>query len=256
MKNAVAYIRVSTDEQADSGYGKDAQREQIEKYAYRNGYNIIEWVEEDGVSGADNNPPKLLEIIYGADITNPPFQVLIAARSDRISREIENFYFYKYMLRKKDIEIVSATEDFSTMGKYSSMLESFILNMAQMERDNITVRTSAGRKQKAAQGGYAGGRAPFGYKVVRGDLIIDELEAPTVRRMFDLRDQGKTYKEIEEILNSEGYRRRNGNPFHHSGVQQMVSNRRTYEGEYKYGKDGEWVEGQHEAILDRRDDGE
>lgn len=254
MKDAIGYIRVSTDEQAENGYGKDAQREHIEDYAYRNNYKIVRWVEEDGVSRADNSPPKLLEIIYGDDTTNPPIEALIAARTDRVGGIIENFYFYKYMLRKKNIEIISATENIAALGKYGSMMETFILNMAEMERDNIMVRTSGGRKQKAAQGGYAGGRAPYGYEVDRGQLVINEEEAQAVRRMFELRDQGMTYKEVEEILNGEGYRRRNGNPFHFSGIQQMISNRRTYEGEYKYGKDGEWVEGQHEAILNRRGD--
>jgi hypothetical protein len=57
------------------------------------------------------------------------------------------------------------------------------------------------------------------------------------------------------IINQEGYRTRNDKPFVLSTVQGIINNRKTYEGFYRYGKDGEWVEGQHEPILDRRTEG-
>lgn len=257
MKQAIAYVRVSTEDQYASGYGREAQKRDIQSFADKAGYSIARWVEEEkGVSGADPSPPALVDIIYDRGVMNPPYEALIIARTDRISRVTAHYYHYKHMLTRKDVKIISATENFSAFGEDGDLLENIIVGMAQLERRNIAKRTAGGRKVKASMGGYAGGRAPYGYEVDRGRLVINEEEAQAVRRMFELRDRGMTYKEVEEILNGEGYRRRNGNPFHYSGIQQMISNRRTYEGEYKYGKDGEWVEGQHEAILDRRSDGE
>lgn len=50
-------------------------------------------------------------------------------------------------------------------------------------------------------------------------------------------------------LNAAGYKTRNGKPFVISTVQSIWNNERTYRGEYRYGKNGEWVKGQHEPIL-------
>lgn len=129
------------------------------------------------------------------------------------------------------------------------MLEAFTLCVAEMERENINRRTTGGRKIKASKGGYSGGRAPMGYKVQNGELVINEEEAKVVRRIFELRDKGVVLLEIVDTLNAEGYVTRAGKKFLISTVQSIVNNRKTYEGYYHYGKDGEWVQGVHEPIL-------
>ena len=136
------------------------------------------------------------------------------------------------------------------------MLEAFTLCVADMERNNINKRTSAGRKVKAAKGGYSGGRAPMGYRVENKTLVINPDEASAVLRCFELRDSGVVMLEIVDTLNKEGFKTRNGKPFVISTVQSILNNRKTYEGYYRYGKDGEWVEGQHEPLLPRKEGAE
>ena len=113
----------------------------------------------------------------------------------------------------------------------------------------ISHRAHERRAKKASGGGYSGGQAPMGYKVQDGCLVINEEEANVVRKIFEWRDGGATLMSIVEELNDEGYHTRKGNKFVISTVQSIVNNRKTYEGWYKYGKNGEWVKGQHEAIL-------
>ena len=129
------------------------------------------------------------------------------------------------------------------------MLEAFTLCCAQMERENITKRTSSGRAIKAASGGYSGGKAPMGYEVKDGELSIKEDEAIIVRRAFELRDAGNTIRGVADRLNEEGYCGRNGKPFTSSTIQSILGNRKTYEGYYRYGKNDEWVKGKQEPIL-------
>lgn len=246
--NVVAYIRVSTDGQCgDDKFGLDVQRKTIKEYCEKNGYNILRWFEDEGESGAKERPG-FDEIVYG-EVSNPPYEAVIVAKSDRVARDINIYYYYKMMLRKKDIKLISIAEDFGQFGVFANMLEAFTLCVAEMERENINKRTSGGRKIKAAQGGYSGGRAPMGYKVSNGGLVINEDEAPAVRRIFELRDNKVTLLDIVDILNKEGFKTRAGKNFLISTVQGVVNNRKTYEGWYRYGKDGEWVKGQHEPIL-------
>lgn len=248
MKNVIGYLRVSTDGQVgEDKFGLDAQREQIEEYCAKNEMKIIKWYTDEGESGAKERPG-FDEIVYG-DVTNPPAESVVVAKSDRVARDINIYYYYKMMLRKKNIELVSVAEDFGAFGVFGDMLEAFTLCVAKMERENITKRTSSGRKIKSAQGGYAGGKAPMGYSVSNGQLVINPEEAKAVKRAFELRDSGTVLLEIVSTLNAEGYKTRNGKPFVISTVQSIINNRKTYEGYYRYGKDGDWVKGQQEAIL-------
>lgn len=246
--NVIAYIRVSTDGQVgEDKFGLERQEEIIKEYCDKNGMTVVKWFRDEGESGAKERPG-FDEIVYG-EITNPPYEAVVVAKTDRVARDINVYYYYKMMLMKKDIKLISIAEDFGQFGVFANMLEAFTLCVAEMERDNITKRTSGGRKVKASKGGYSGGRAPMGYKVQNGQLIINEDEAPVVRRVFELRDNGTVLLDIVDILNNEGYVTRNGKKFVISTVQSIVNNRKTYEGYYHYGKNGEWVQGVHEPIL-------
>ena len=248
MKQVAAYIRVSTDGQVgEDKFGLETQKVIITEYCEKNGMEIIRWFSDEGESGAKERPG-FDEIIYG-DVTNPPYQNVIVAKSDRVARDINVYYYYKMMLRKKNIELISVAEDFGQFGMFASMLEAFTLCAAEMERDNINKRTSGGRRVKASRGGYSGGRAPMGYKVQDGNLVINEEEAKVVRFIFNEKQNGNTMLGTVRALNENGFKTRNGKDFVISTVQSIWNNERTYHGEYKYGENGEWVKGQHEPIL-------
>lgn len=249
MKNVVAYIRVSTDGQVgEDKFGLEVQKQQIVEYCEKNGMNILKWYADEGESGAKERPG-FDEIVYG-EVSNPPVEAVIVAKTDRVARDIEIYYYYKMLLRKKEIELISIAEDFGQFGVFSSMLESFTLCVAQMERDNINKRTSSGRAAKSAKGGYSGGRTPFGYRPENGKMVIVPDEAEVVREIFRMKDgDGKTYKAVVERLNSEGKKNRSGTAFSISTVQTIYENKKVYQGFYRYGKQADWVEGQHEAIL-------
>ena len=248
MIDVIAYRRVSTDGQcADDKFGLEVQRAQIMEYAAKHDMNIVKWVTDEGESGAKERDG-FDEIVYG-DVTNPPYEAVIVAKSDRVARDINVYYYYKMLLIKKNVKLISIAEDFGQFGVFASMLEAFTLCVAEMERDNITKRTSSGRKAKASKGGYSGGRAPMGYKVQDKQLVINPEEAEIVRFIFDRKFAGKTMLSTVDALNEAGYKTRNGKDFVISTVQSIWNNERTYRGEYKYGDNGEWVKGEHEPIL-------
>lgn len=246
--NVIGYIRVSTDGQCgEDKFGMEVQREQIEVYCNKNDMNIVKWYTDEGESGAKQRPG-FDEIVYG-EVDNPPYEAVVVAKSDRVARDINIYYYYKMLLNKKDIKLISIAEDFGQFGVFANMLEAFTLCVAEMERDNITKRTSGGRKIKAAKGGYSGGRAPMGYRIQNKQMVINPEEAEVVRFIFNRKFEGQTMLSTVSALNEKGYKTRNGKPFVISTVQSIWNNERTYRGEYKYGKDGEWVKGLHEPIL-------
>lgn len=248
MTNVIAYVRVSTDAQAkEDRYGVEAQKQQLREYALDHEMTIVKWVYDEGQSGAKERPG-FDYIVYG-DAANPPFQAVIVTKSDRVARDINVYYYYKMMLRKKDIQLISISEDFGQMGAFASMLEAFTICAAQMERENITKRTSAGRKVKASTGGYSGGKPPMGYMSMGGKLVVNESEAEVVRFIFAQKAQGVNMLQTKNLLNESDLKSRSGKPFAISTVQGIWNNERFYKGEYKYGKPGTWVKGEHEPLL-------
>lgn len=249
MKKAIAYIRVSTDAQAgDDKFGLDAQRAQIKAYCEEHSIEIIRWIADEGESGAKERPG-FDEIIYG-EVSNPPCEAVVVAKNDRVARDINIYFYYKMMLKKKSIELISIAEDFGQFGMFSSILEAFTMCVAEMERDNITKRTTGGRRQKAAKGGYAGGKAPMGYKVKDGQLVKNPDESEVVKAAFRMKTEGLTLKQTAAAMNELGLRQRNGKEFNYGNIASIWNNMKTYQGYYKYGKEGEWVEGLHDPYLD------
>lgn len=250
MKRAVAYCRVSTDGQVgEEKFGIASQKSLIQQYCEKNGIEITDWFIDEGISGAKERRPAFDKILNG-EVTNPPVDYVIVAKTDRISRDINLYYAYKNMLAKLNLEILSVSEDWSAQDRLTAMiLENFLAMAATVERESIRVRTSGGRKQKAKQGGYSGGRAPMGYKVQEGGLVINPEEAEIVRFIFAHKQAGDTMLGTMNALNEAGYKTRGGKEFVISTVQSIWNNERTYRGEYRYGKDGDWVKGKHEPIL-------
>ena len=252
MKRAFAYMRVSTDGQTgEDSFGLDAQKKPIIDYCKANDIEIVAWFVDEGVSGAAEHKPGLDAIIAAGAATNPPVEMVVTAKNDRVSREIQYYYAYKIKLQQIGLKIVSVTEDFGQFGAFANMLEALTVAIAEIERGTITARTSGGRAVKASRGGYSGGRTPYGYfadKNIKGMVVVPE-QAEVVRKIFKMKKSGCTYQQIVDELNKSGYVNKSGGKWAISSVQVILGNENTYRGMYKYGKNGEWVKGVHEAIL-------
>lgn len=253
FKNAIGYIRVSTEQQAnDDKFGIDVQKQAILLYANEHHYNIVDW-KIDEISGAKDDRPALNEILYGDAVSNPPFEAVIVFKNDRLARETKLYFYYLYTLEKKNIKLLSTREEFQEGSDFANIYRALLQFVAEQERKNIALRTGKGRSIKASCGGYSGGRCPYGYKVVGGRLIINEEERPIVEMVFKGLKEHKTLWTIADELTAAGYRTRKGTPFRESNVRSMRDNKLLYQGMYKYGKNASWVQGVHEPILGKED---
>lgn len=256
MKRVVGYCRTSTEGQSgDDKFGIAFQKEAIIEFCKENDMEIVEWFIDEAVSGADEAPPAFSSILNGL-ITNPPIEAVVVLKSDRVSRNVEKYFGFKYLLRRNKIALISATENFAQMGPMATAYEAISALFAEMEREFIKVRMSGGRNAKSRVGGYAGGKAPYGYKSERGSKVLEicNEEVPLVKRIFYLRErEGKSMQAICNILKEEGFKTRKGGDFQISTIQYILGNRKMYEGYYRYGKNKEWVVGQHEPILKEGD---
>jgi DNA invertase Pin-like site-specific DNA recombinase len=243
----IGYLRVSTKGQTEEDkFGLASQREQIEAYCLKQGHEIIGWYEDAGVSGAKEERPAFSEILCG----NYPegTEAVIVAKSDRIARDVYIYFAYKNELRKKGLQVISVAEDFGDQGVFTVVLDAMLAAMAEIERQNITMRTSGGRKQKAKGGGYSGGGVPYGYCTANHSLAVNPYEAEIVREVYKLRSYGYSMQEIADTLNKKGYITRSEGQFTKSQVRNILEKKKTYSGMYRYGG-SEWVSGEQEAII-------
>lgn len=245
-KRVIAYVRVSTEGQVKDGYGLEAQERDIRVYCAKNDMELMKVYREEGVSGAKEDRPVFNKILYG-EAQNPPVEGIVVAKNDRVARDINIYYYYKMLLKKKEIELISVAEDFGEFGVMARFLEAFTMCVAEMERDNIKKRTSAGRSMKIGRGGFAGGRVPYGYDNIEKELRVNEEEAKVVREIFELRGKGWKLREIAELMNLRGIKSKSGKEFTIVTVQNVLKNEFIYRGKLKYDKSV--YEGVHEAIL-------
>ncbi len=255
FRNAIGYIRVSTDQQAGfDKYGIESQKQAILLYANDHGYHIVDW-KIDEVSGASDKRPALNDILNGDVVSNPPIEAVIVFKNDRLARDTKLYFYYLYTLEKKNIKLLSTKEEFTEGNDMANIYRALLQFVAEQERKNIALRTSRGRSIKAQCGGYSGGRVPYGYSVVDGALVINENERPIVEFIFQETDKGSSMLGIVGSLSKLGYRTRKGVDFQVSTIKSIISNRPLYEGMYKYGKEMNWVKGVHEPILTTDQDG-
>jgi site-specific DNA recombinase len=97
------------------------------------------------------------------------------------------------------------TEPFDTSQPFGEFVMGILAMVAGYERDSLLMRTTEGRRRKAREGYWTGGRAPLGYRVVDGHLEIDEEEAELIRRIFYLNTEERLSGwQIASLLNAEG----------------------------------------------------
>ena len=250
MTKAAAYLRVSTEGQVgEDKFGLAAQREAVEQYAKTQGFDIVAWYEDDGISGGTLERPGLLSLLDGAKAKT--FSVVILAKMDRVARDLMAQLWIEKELLKAEVELVSAAEPFRGNDPANVLFRQIIGAFAQFEKSRIAERMSGGRRQKAARGGYSGGGAPTGYRAHRGGkaLEVDPEAARLVLRTFALRDAAPAaaLQDLADTLNAEGFAGPKGGKIFAMQVKRLLDRRAFYEGVYRYS--GIEAEGQHPALL-------
>ena len=224
MKTAAAYIRVSTEDQAE--YSPAAQLRLIRAWAENNGFVISPehiYVDE-GISGRRaEKRPAFMRMIAAAKRKPAPFDAILVHRFDRFARSREDSVVYKSMLRRDcGVQVISTTESIED-DKFSVILEAMLEAMAEYYSINLADEVRKGMTEKARRGGRQT-YAPFGYRTVGGQLVPEPTEAALVVEVFRRFASGESYFAIARWLNDIGARTRNGHPFQNRSVRYILRN--------------------------------
>ena len=241
---ASIYCRVSTAEQVD-GTSLDSQRAVCERYCAARGWTIHAVFVDDGVSGAARSRPALDEL--RDSIRRRQTDVVVVAKLDRLGRTVRGLVEWMSEWDDEGVALVSVSEAFDSSSPAARMQRNLLAMFAEFERDRIAERTSEGRDATVAIGGWPGGPAPFGWRLVRTPsdrftrLELDKNEAETIRRAVHLFvDERRGSTEIFRTLNAEGRPSRGGpgrtqrTTWSTSKVKQLLSRSDSWAGTWTY----------------------
>jgi len=209
-KRAVLYARVSTDEQARSGFSLAQQLEALRQHAAREGYEVLEEVSDPGQSGASLGRPgmdRVRDLVAAGGVS-----VVLAQDRDRFAREPA----YHYLLRREFEEhgaTIWALNDRGDDSPEGELTDGILDQLAKYERAKIAERTRRGKLRKAREGKVIAGRmasygrAAFGFRYNdnRDSLLLDEERILVVKRMFYMAGvEGRPVYAIKRALDVDG----------------------------------------------------
>lgn len=179
------YTRVSTEMQTD-GYSLDAQNERIKRYAEYEGMPIAGVFSDEGRSGKSvAGRPQFCEMLEAIKNGKDNVKYVLVFKLSRFGRNAADVLNSLQTMQDYGVNLICVEDGIDSSKDSGKLMISVLSAVAEIERENILVQTMEGRKQKAREGKWNGGFAPYGYKLVDGRLEIAEDEAVVIRLIYD-----------------------------------------------------------------------
>lgn len=218
----VAYVRVSTEKQADKGVSLEAQEAKIRAYAELYGLELVDVVVDAGVSAKTLDRPGLtraLGMLQGGDAA-----ALLVVKLDRLTRSVRDLgtLVENYFDDPQGPALLSVSEQIDTRTAAGRLVLNVLGAVSQWEREAIGERTSAAMRHMAAQGEYIGGDVPFGYRIEGGRLVAHEAEQAVIREARALRAEGLSLRAVAGRLEQRGHRTRTRRAFAAVQIARML----------------------------------
>lgn len=179
------YTRVSTTMQID-GYSLDAQKARMKAYADFNDYQIIGEYEDAGKSGKSiEGRASFCRMMEDIKSGKDGVAYVLVFKLSRFGRNAADVLSTLQVMQDFGVNLICVEDGIDSSKDAGKLMISVLSAVAEIERENIRIQTMEGRIQKAREGRWNGGFAPYGYRLVDGVLQINEDEAPAIRTIFE-----------------------------------------------------------------------
>ena len=205
IKKCVIYTRVSTVDQAEFGFSLDAQRKACEEYAEREKYEVNKIYIERGESAKTADRTEFKKMIHYVIMNFKKISAIIIWKYDRFSRNLADLIAYREKLNEKGIKLLSVTEN-SADTPDGILIANILGSLSQYENELKSERTVTGMTEAAAKGHWLW-RPPFGYKLIKKELVVDDEAAQVVRDLFNYYIQSQSFERCKDFLKKKGVRK-------------------------------------------------
>ena len=254
------YGRVSTETQAEKGYGLEAQEKEIRKYADAHNIELEQIFSDAGISGnmkdtdddeALGKREALMELLSCLEEGD----VVIVLNTSRLWRSDLTKAIIRRELMKRKANVISIEQQNYDLYKASQDPSAYLTNAIMealdvYERMSISLKLARGRTVKAKGGNKPAGVCPTGYKYTadKKSVEVDPDEVAIVKTIFTEAQKGQSLNKIAAMLNEQGISTRRGNTWSAGAIQAILHNR-FYIGELMH--QGKAVKGAHEPIISK-----
>jgi site-specific DNA recombinase len=219
----IAYLRVSTDKQADRGVSLDAQRAKASAYAQLYDLDLCEVIVDAGESAKSLDRPGLRRAL--GMLKRGEAAALLVVKLDRLTRSVVDLgrLVEQYFAPGK-AALLSVSEQIDTRSAAGRLVLNVLASVSQWEREAVAERTAAAMQHKVAQGEYTGGQTPYGRRVAScGQRLEPDPQEEVARATARLlRSQGLSLRRVAAELHRQGIRSRTGRGFAPVQVARMV----------------------------------
>lgn len=235
------YTRVSTSIQVD-GYSLDAQKEKLRKYAEYEDMAIVREYSDEGFSGKNiQGRLEFQRMLNDIQECGDGVSYVLVFKLSRFGRNAADVLNSLQLMQDFGVNLICVEDGIDSSKDSGKLMISVLSAVAEIERENIRTQTMAGREQKAREGKWNGGFAPYGYKLENGELLIAEDEVEVVRLIYDRYiHTNDGINGVAKYLNDHGYTkkiRQNGTiPGFSSHFVKAVLDNPVYMGKIAYGR--------------------
>ena len=218
---AVAYLRVSTDHQAEHGVSLDAQRAKTTAYAALYDIDLVAVIVDAGISAKSLDRDGLNEALGYLEAGHA--DALLVVKLDRLTRSVKDLgwlldhVFHRWAL-------LSVSENIDTRSAAGRLVLNVLASVAQWERETTSERTKAALAHKRRQGEYTGGRPPYGWRLGTDGVHLDRdpAEQAVIAEVVNLREDGMSFARIRDELDRRGVRSRRGKALSVSAIHAIA----------------------------------
>lgn len=250
MKVAI-YTRVSSDRQVQEGFSLEAQYDRLLEYIKMNGWDLVRVYTDPGISGKNlKDRPGVQELLN--DAKQEKFDAVLIHKLDRLTRNIGDLHGLIEFFNKKNIKLMSFSENIDTSTPSGRMFIYFLGVFAQMYRENLSEEVTKGLTKRAEKGLRVNFKPTYGYDVDSHQLYINEEQAEIVKFIYDSYLKGMGKRKIAETLNNRN-ESSNFGIWYDRTIDYILRNI-TYTGKHHYTPKGDESktiikDGDHEAII-------
>lgn len=226
----VGYVRVSTDRQAEKGFGLDVQERDVKAWARQHDHRLVEIHRDEGVSGSNGLDTRVGLADALAAVRARNAHGVVVPRLDRLARDLVLQETLLAEVKRLGGRVYSATpaedEFLADDPKDPSrrLIRQILGAVNEYERSMIALRMRGGRERKRAAGGYAGdGSPPLGFDAVDHELVPVDSEQRAIRRIRDLHAGGHSLRSIADALHAEGHRPKRGDRWHPQTLARVLA---------------------------------
>ena len=179
------YTRVSTAIQVD-GYSLDAQKKKLTDYAAYQNWVVVGEYSDEGHSGKNiTGRPEFLRMLKDIENSKDGVSFVLVFKLSRFGRNAADVLSSLQTMQDYGVNLICVEDGIDSSKESGKLMISVLSAVAEIERENILIQTMEGRRQKAREGKWNGGFAPYGYNLVNGELQISEDEANVIREIYD-----------------------------------------------------------------------